>query len=54
MIVDTSGASVAGGVCVSPGATESVVPGQTEAPPAADAVDVSTIIEDTLIALLLF
>jgi hypothetical protein len=33
---------------------DSVVPGQTNTPPAADAVDVSTIIEDTLIALLLF
>jgi hypothetical protein len=33
---------------------DSVVPGQTETPPAADAADMSTIIEDTLIALLLF
>lgn len=33
---------------------DSVVPGQTSTPPAADAADVSTIIEDTLIALLLF
>jgi hypothetical protein len=33
---------------------DSVVPGQTDTPPAADAADVSTVIEDTLIALLLF
>jgi hypothetical protein len=33
---------------------DSVVPGITQTPPATDAADVSTIIEDTLIALLLF
>ena len=33
---------------------DSVVPGQTNTPPATDAVNVSMIIEDTLIALLLF
>ena len=37
-----------------PTSDESTDPGQTETPPAADSVDVVYVVEDTLIALLIF